>query len=230
MTAKDADGRLKVRGVSEPDVDRLLELARRRTFRRAEVIFHESDAADSVHLIQRGHVASQTTTEGGSTVTYRIFGPGEMFGLLGLQSGRPGRYGTVVALEPTVTHAISAERLREVWWADPAMTQLVVDLLATEIRTFAAALVEALFVPVETRVLRRIVALCALYGEGMETVVIPLTQNDIAGLAGTSRATVNRVMKSLENVGAIRRRRSAFIVVDQKAVATAAKNARPVSR
>lgn len=230
MTAKDDSGRPRVRGVSEPDIDRLLQLARRRTFRRGEVIFHEGDAADSVHLIQRGHVASQTTTEGGSTVTYRIFGPGEMFGLLGLQSGRAGRYGTAVALEPTVTHAISAERLREVWWADPAMTQLVVDLLATEIRTFAAALVEALFVPVETRVLRRIVALCELYGEGAGTATIPLTQNDIAGLAGTSRATVNRVMKSLEDAGALRRRRSAFIVVDLDAVATAVHNARPASR
>jgi CRP/FNR family transcriptional regulator, cyclic AMP receptor protein len=230
VTGNDPGGRPRARGVSVPDVDRLLKLARRRRFRRGEVIFHEGDTADSVHLIEAGHVASQTTTEEGGIVTYRIFGPGEMLGLLGLQSGQTGRYGTAVALEPTVTHAISAERLRAVSWADPAMTQMVVDLLATEIRTFAAALVEALFVPVETRVLRRIVALCELYGQGAETATVPLTQNAIAGLAGTSRATVNRVMKSLEEVGAIQRRRSAFIVVDLNAVARATRNARQVSR
>lgn len=208
----------------------MLELARRRRFRRGEVVFHEGDRADTIHLVESGHVASQTTTEEGGTVTYRIFGPGDLLGLLGLQSGDPTRYGTAVALEPAVTQAISAEQLRAVSWADPEMTQMIVDLLASEIRTFAAGLVEALFVPVETRVLRRIIALSEMYGQGAQGATVPLTQSAVADLAGTSRATVNRVMKSLEEVGLIQRRRSAFTVLDTAALAHAVRNNRQLSR
>jgi CRP/FNR family cyclic AMP-dependent transcriptional regulator len=211
-------------------VDRLLALARRRSFRRGEVIFHEGDRADTIHLIESGHVASQTTTAAGGTVTYRVFGPGDMLGLVGLQSGETERYGTAVALEPTVTRAVGADRLRAVASADPELTQMVIDLLASEIRTFAGALVEALFVPVETRVLRRIAALAELYGPAAKPVTVPLTQAAVAGLAGTSRATVSRVMKSVEESGALQRRRSAFIVLDPSAVAAAARSARQVSR
>jgi CRP-like cAMP-binding protein len=212
----------RVPGLTQADVDQLVGFARRRSYRRNEVIFHEGDSADTVHLIQVGHVASRAVTEAGETVTYRILGPGDMFGLLSLQSGKVRRYGTAVALGSTVTYMITAERLRELWLGDPAMSQLVVDLLAAQIRIFTAALVEALFVPVDNRVLRRMVALSELFGQGRAGAEIPLTQEDIAELAGTSRATVNRVMKDLEAARCIQRRRSAVVVVDPEALAWAA--------
>jgi CRP-like cAMP-binding protein len=38
-------------GVPEAEVRAVLSLARRRVFRRGEVVFHRGDPADSVHLI-----------------------------------------------------------------------------------------------------------------------------------------------------------------------------------
>ncbi len=198
-----------------------MELARRRAYRRNEVIFHEGDTADTVHVIQQGHVASRAMTDAGETVTYQILGPGEMFGLLCLQSPPTWRYGTVVALDRVVTFVIGADQARELWPGDPALSQAVVDLLAGQIRVLASALVEALFVPVDDRVVRRLVALSELYGQGRAGGVIPLTQEDIAGLAGTSRATVNRVMKSLEAAGSIECRRGQVLVLDPEALAWA---------
>ena len=74
-------------------------------------------------------------------------------------------------------------------------------------------LVEALFVPAETRVLRRLRDLTQVYGDGSERVVIPLTQEDIAGLAGTSRATVNRVLRDEERRGTVELGRGKTTVV-----------------
>ena len=54
-------------------------------------------------------------------------------------------------------------------------------------------LLEALYVPVERRVLRRLAELSALYA-GRDSM-IPLTQEQLAEMAGTSRATVNRVLR-----------------------------------
>jgi CRP-like cAMP-binding protein len=76
-----------VRGLTTRDRDELLGMARRRSYRRNEVIFHEGDAADSVHFIEEGHVASRAFTEDGERVTYQLLGPGEVFGLLAVRAG-----------------------------------------------------------------------------------------------------------------------------------------------
>jgi CRP-like cAMP-binding protein len=208
-----------IRGLTERDRDELLRMGRRRRYGRNEIVFHEGDRADSVHLIEQGHVASRAVTELGETVTYRLLGPGETFGLLSLQSGAVRRYGTCLAMDATVTHVIDADVLRSRCLTNPVMGQVLIDLLATEIRAFAAALVEALFVPVDTRVLRRLTALAGLYGQSHAGTVIPLTQDGLAGLAGTSRASVSRVLKNLEHAGIVERRRSAVVVADPEALA-----------
>ncbi|MFC4944677.1 Crp/Fnr family transcriptional regulator [Pseudonocardia sp. GCM10023141] len=214
-----------IRGLTEHDRNELLGMGRRRRYRRDEVIFHEADRADSVHLIERGHVASCAFIETGETVTYRVFGPGDTFGLLALQSGVARRYGTTIALDEVVTLVIDAEHLRSRCLGNAAMGQVLIDLLATEVRAFAAALVEALFVPVEVRVLRRLTALAHLYGHGEAGTVIPLTQEGLAGLAGTSRASVSKVLKGLEEANIVERRRSAVFVADPEALAWAATHA-----
>ena len=71
---------------------------------------------------------------------------------------------------------------------------------------------EAHYVDAETRVRRRLVELAAMYENG----VVPLTQEDIAAMAGTSRATVNRVLREEEKLGAVAlaRARTAVLAVD----------------
>ena len=49
-------------GVPDEDVRRVLEIARRRRFKRGEVVFHEGDPADSLHLVVAGRFAVQRTT------------------------------------------------------------------------------------------------------------------------------------------------------------------------
>jgi CRP-like cAMP-binding protein len=79
-------------------------------------------------------------------------------------------------------------------------------------------MIEAYYVPAERRVLRRVRELAELYGRSSEEVVVPLTQEEIAELAGTSRATVNRVLREAERRGSIELRRGKTAVVDLDAL------------
>ena len=72
--------------------------------------------------------------------------------------------------------------------------------------------------PADTRILRRLDELAATYG-----AVIPLTQEDLAGLAGTTRATVNRVLRREVESGTIALSRGRITVVDPEAVARRAR-------
>jgi CRP-like cAMP-binding protein len=63
-------------------------------------------------------------------------------------------------------------------------------------------------------VLRRVCELTELYRAGDGEVVVPLTQEEIAELAGTSRATVNRVLREAERRGSVELRRGRTAVLD----------------
>jgi CRP/FNR family cyclic AMP-dependent transcriptional regulator len=76
-------------------------------------------------------------------------------------------------------------------------------------------LLEALYLPVEKRVVRRLVELAHAYAPGGE---IPLTQEEIAEMAGTSRATVNAVVGEERERGSIELRRGRILVRDVDAL------------
>src|SRR5919107_6208391 len=94
-------------GVPEADRRRLLAATHRRRFARREVLFHEGDPGDTVHLLDRGRVAVRITTPLGDVSTLRVRGPGSVIGELALLgdagSEMPRRMATVVALERTET-------------------------------------------------------------------------------------------------------------------------------
>src|SRR6266446_901655 len=54
-------------GVSAEDVSRLVAVAQRRAFRRGQVVFHDDDPADALHLVVHGHFAVRVTIPTGDT-------------------------------------------------------------------------------------------------------------------------------------------------------------------
>jgi CRP-like cAMP-binding protein len=191
----------------------VLTLARRRTFGRGEVVFHEGDPADSLHLISKGRFAVRVTTPLGETAMLAIRGPGEAFGELALVSDAP-RSATVAALEAAETHSIYRREFDELRREHPFVNRVLVAVLAVEVRRMNELIVEAFYVGAEQRVLRRLRDLAAVYGDDSDAVTIPLTQEDLAGLAGTSRATVNRALREEESRGTVKLGRGKTTVLD----------------
>ena len=208
-------------GVPEEDRRRLLSATHRRRFARREVLFHEGDPGDTVHLLDRGRVAVRITTPLGDVATLRVRSPGEVIGELALLDSAARRTATVVALERVETLALHRDQFLEVRRRHPSVDAFLVNVLAEEIRRLSGLLVEALHVPVDTRVLRRLVALDAAYRdpESEGPTEVPLTQEDLASLAGTSRATVNRVVGEAEQAGLVERRRGRIIVLQPEELA-----------
>jgi CRP/FNR family cyclic AMP-dependent transcriptional regulator len=210
-------------GVPDEDIRRVLATARRRSFGRKEVVFHAGDPADTLHLIKNGRFAVQATTQLGDTATFAVLGPGESFGELALVSEDAVRSAAVVALEPSETYAIYHRdfvRLRE---RHPSVNIVLLTLLAGQVLRLSERLVEALYVEADTRVLRRVRDLSVLYGDGSGHAVIPLTQENIAELAGTSRATVNRVLREEEERGTLELGRGKTVVFDPEALSRRAR-------
>jgi CRP-like cAMP-binding protein len=186
---------------------------RRRRFDRGEVVFHRDDPGDSLHRVEKGRFAARIITPLGEAATISLIGPGESFGVMAVIGSSHRRTATVVALEASETLAIAATvflRLRDTY---PEVGKAVEELLVDQLAMTSERLVEALYTPVAARVRARLEDLAVLYGDpAADVVVIPLSQEHVAGLAGTTRETVNRILKQEEARGAIRLTRNQIVV------------------
>jgi CRP/FNR family transcriptional regulator, cyclic AMP receptor protein len=203
--------------MSEDDGRSVLARCRRRRFRRGEVVFHDGDPGEALHLVAKGRFAVRVTTPLGDTAMLRVFRTGDYFGELAALERGP-RTGTVLALEDGETLCLHHEELNELRAQQPAIDQAILAALAGEVRRLAGSLVEALYLPVERRLWRRLVDLADVYADGGAPVAVPFTQEELAQLAGTTRSTANRVLRAGETAGVVRVTRRRIEVVDLPAV------------
>jgi CRP-like cAMP-binding protein len=205
-------------GVPGEDVRELLMLARRRRFARNEVVFHRDDPADSLHLIQKGRFAIRVMTPLGDVATIAVRGPGESFGEMALVSEEQRRSATVLALEEAETFAVYRTDFDRLRGRHTSVGDVLLRFLVGEVRMLNERLLEALYVPVEKRILRRLCELAEQYAERDGTALIVLTQEAIAELAGASRATVNQILREEEKRGTIELLRGRTRIVDRDAL------------
>lgn len=200
--------------VPADEVQRVLTIARRRRFARGEVVFHEGDPADSLHLIERGRFAVRVTTPLGDAALLTLRGPGEAFGELALVSGREAtRAATVESLDAGETRAVYRREFDALRREHPHVGEVLLAVLADEVRRTNALLLDAYYAGADARVRRRLLDLAAT-GDG----VVRLTQQDLASLAGTSRATVNRVLRDEQRRGTLELTRGTTVVRDPDAL------------
>lgn len=205
--------------LSDDERESLLASARRRTFRRGDAVFHEGDPGDTLHLVKRGHVAVRRTLPTGDVGTLLVLCPGDVFGELAVVAPAP-RNATIVAVDGVETLAVNGVVFSEVRSRFPAIDRVLIQALATEVRRLSALLMEALYVPAEARILVRLVELTRVFGDGAGPgpVVVPLTQEELAQMAGTARPTVNRVLQTAQDAGELQIRRGRIVVCDSAAL------------
>ena len=196
----------------------MLSTARRRRFGRGEVVFHEGDPAANVHMVVKGRIAVRITTPMGEVVTVELVSAGGILGELALLTPGAVRSATATALEPTETLMLDQSVLSHLRTVDPAVNEVLVQLLVERVRQLDRRLVEALYVRADGRIFRRLLELVEMYGE-----LVPLTQEDLAGLAGTTRATVNRVLRREEQAGTVLLSRGRVRVTDRERLARLAR-------
>jgi CRP/FNR family cyclic AMP-dependent transcriptional regulator len=192
----------------------------RRRYGKDEPIFHEGEIGDTFHVIQKGRVLVEVSTARGDGAALR--GPGEVLGELAIV-GDGRRTAKVTALEPTETLSLTQARLDELRRADPDVDRRLLVIMAERLSETMAQLMEVLFTPVESRVLRVLLRLAESFDEGSVPVIVRVRQEDIAAMAGTRRQTANRPLKAAEVAGAIRIGRGRVEVLDRDLLAQLAK-------
>jgi len=193
----------------------VVSACRRRRFAPNEVICHAGDPADSLYILQSGHVAILVNTPLGQQLTFTILGPGQSFGELSLLMAASARSATARALDAAEILALRDTDLERLRREHPRLSDSLLRAVCAQVLRLSGQLAEFLYLPVETRIRRRVLDLGRLYEEDAGRTVIPLSQDEIAALAGAARPTVNRVLRHEESLGIVELGRRRVTILDR---------------
>ena len=184
-------------GMTPSQMSRLGALLRRQTFPANTNIISIEQPGEVVYIILEGTVKIHVEQADGSDVILAILGPGEIVGEMSPVEG-VGRSANVVTLEPTTVSWLDRAAFREWMQTEPTLCYNVTRILSRRLRLANAQIQSLAALDVYGRVARQILAFAQEYGElgpdGSIRIPIRLTQNDMAGMVGASRVSVNKVL------------------------------------
>jgi CRP/FNR family cyclic AMP-dependent transcriptional regulator len=195
----------------------VLNLCSRRHVARGEFVCRLGERGDRLFLLETGHALVETITSEGDISTFAVLGPGDVFGEQSLISGRGRRTASVLCIEPVDLLYMTRREFEELSMARPAVNRFLLTIMAARLEDVTAQLLEALYGSAEQRVLSSLKRLAHAYAapHGASSR-IPLHQEQIASLAGTTRPTANRVLRDATRAGAIALGRGYLVVVDSE--------------
>ena len=202
----DADFLTKVpifSNLSQEQLQALPDKLHRRRYHRGEVIFHQDDPADRIHIIVVGTVKISITSEDGRERDIALFQPTDCFGEMALLDGS-NRSATATALEDTETMALYQRDFLDYLSTSPEVAADVNGLLIQRLRNSNEMLGDMVFLDVPTRVAKQLLTLAETYADESDPkapIVVPMGQDELARLVGASRETVSRALNSYRRLG-----------------------------
>ncbi len=194
---------------------------RLRRFRRNEVIFHQGDAGDTLHIIASGSVKIVLPSAEGDEAIIATLRPPDFFGELALLDNQP-RSATATAVEPTETLTLLRGVFLELVNAHDELRDALLSALVAELRRLTGHVEELHFLDLAGRLAMRLAELAratAPSGTGQVTLDWPYTQSDLAAMIGGTRQSVNKLLGSLITEGLVRLERDSLVVMDPEALA-----------
>ena len=177
--------------------------ARRKTYPRGSVIFHEDDPGDYLLVILKGRVKVSLLGKDRQETIVRILERPEFLGEIALFDEAP-RSATVIALERTDVLEIAREPFLRLVRKQPAIALKVMAQLARALRRASEQIRTLSMFDVYGRVLRCLLTMALDKGQNAKARMVIRPRPSMAELAhmvGCERETVSRAMKTLRASG-----------------------------
>jgi CRP-like cAMP-binding protein len=209
-------------GVQPDDLHEVARHLRRRRFRRGEVIFHQGDPGDALHIVASGSVKIVLPSAEGEEAIIATVHSGDFFGELALLDGAP-RSATAAAVEVTETLSLPRETFLEEIGRSASLRDVLLRSLAGELRRLTSHVEELHFLDLAGRLASRLLSLAREAEPGPQrtpqgtleaTLDWPFTQSDLAAMIGATRQSVNRLLSDLVERGLIRIDRDTLVIAD----------------
>jgi CRP-like cAMP-binding protein len=220
------------RSLAEQDLQRLARAAHERAVRRGEFFFREGDQATDVYLLRAGLVKLVRTDAEGRSVIVRIIAPAEPFGDRVIALGESQRLSSAEAMEDSRALAWEGSVLLRVILTHPAVSISAIRLLEERVEKERGRILDFVTPDVRRRLARLLLRLGQYIGRRTRrgTVIdVPLSRQDLAELAISSRYTVSRILADWRRLDMVDAQRARIVLRDRERLAHVAGIAGPRS-
>jgi len=173
------------------------------TYRRDAIVYPQTSAADAVFYIQKGKVKIVVASKQGKEAVVAILGPGDFFGE-GCLIGQPLRMATAKAMTESAIMRVGKTEMIRVLHDEPTFGELFTAHLLIRNGRVEEDLVDQLFNSSEKRLARTLLILANFGKEGRpQPITIPISQETLAEIIGTTRPRVSHFMNKFRKLGFI---------------------------
>lgn len=218
-------GQVAVFAALTPDeVARVGDAFSERRFHAGQTIYPAGAAARYLYVVAVGKVKLVRSTAGGQQVVLDVLGPGESFGSLSALGDRT--YPDSAEAQTTCcVLGVSAEAFQAIMRGYPPVALAALEIVGERLRAAHDRIEQLTGETVEQRVAATLLTLADRVGEprgAMLLIQMPLSRQDLADMAGTTRETASRVLSQLDRAGVIRSGRGWVGLTDRDRLAAIA--------
>ena len=193
--------------LSDSDLNRIASKMVSRDYDKGQMILLEESTGETFFIITSGTVKVTRLSDDGREVILALLGESDFFGEMSLLDGE-GRSANIVANEDAEVMTLSRRDFLEYLETYPKIAIALLEELAVRIRKSDQQIESLSLSDSEQRIGITLIRLAEERGtikRGDVTVQNLPYQQDIANMAGTSRETVSRTLKLLEDKKLVKR-------------------------
>jgi CRP/FNR family cyclic AMP-dependent transcriptional regulator len=193
--------------LDDDDLEKIRALCVTQHYVKDRIILIEEEAGNTLFLIQKGRVKVSRISDDGREVILSILEPGDFFGELSLIDGK-ARSASVTAIENSEVLMLRRGDFLGLLEDYPQISISLMKELAARIRKSDSQIKSLSLQDAMGRVASSLIMLAEDSGRiRLGQVIIPKIplQQDLANMAGTSRETISRVFRYLEDENMIQR-------------------------
>jgi CRP-like cAMP-binding protein len=172
-------------------------------YKTGQILYMQGDPADYLFHVRKGGVKCSVVSAQGKEAVVALLGPGDFFGE-GCITGQPVRMASATAILPSAILRIGRVEIATLLCKNRRFSDHFVSYLISHISKIEEDLIDQLFNSSEKR-LARALLLFADYGKEKmpKTVILPVSQEILAEMIGTTRSRVNVFMNKFRKLGFI---------------------------
>lgn len=184
------------------------------TVEAGAVLFSQNDPADALYILDDGEIEISVLSAGGRKLGLEVVTAGELFGEIGLFAG--SRTACATALGRARLRAVRRADLLAAIEHEPRLALEFIDILCERLRIVSSKLEDRWFLPLPTRLARRLLHLAEKRAAADGRV--PVSQADLADFAGATRESVARALAVWREQGWVELSRGAIRVTNPQAL------------
>ena len=200
--------------LSKSDLTKISDRMTRRKFTKNQMILLEDDLGQTFFVIATGSVKITRLSDDGREVILAMLGEADFFGEMSLLDG-DGRSANVVALEASEVLTLARNEFLDILEQYPKISISLLEELTNRLRKSDQQIESLSLSDVEQRIGITLIRLAEELGtikQGSVKIKNLPFQQDIANMAGTSRETVSRTFKLLEEKGLLSRQGRQLVI------------------